>query len=461
MPGSSAHAKSDWLESPPSFPMPAPAVISALARSLLAGEPTAEAAQARMTRTLGRSWHWLQSLAERYTENFSGGVRPRHREVVRFLRGDEKFKRACRKYGREIKVVEWLNEPQRMQPAHAASGWVLPVIETAGDLADWLSLYPDELEWFADLRDLGSKSRNPKLRHYHYRFLPRRSGGIRVIESPKANLKELQRRILVGILDRVPVHAAVHGFVKGRSIRTFAAPHVGRDVVLRLDLRDFFPTFPGARVQALFRTLGYPEEVADRLGGLCTNTVPRDVWACRPEEIGVPAWSEARALYARPHLPQGAPTSPALANLMAYRLDCRLSGLARSAGAVYTRYADDLAFSGGEEFSRGVERFSAYAAAIALEEGFGVNHHKKRIMRQGVRQRLAGVVVNRKLSVSRRERERLEAILTNCVRLGPDSQNREGHPNFRAHLEGRVSFVEMIDRAQGQRLRSILSAIRW
>ena len=123
-------------------------------------------------------------------------------------------------------------------------------------------------------------------------------------------------------------------------------------MLLRLDLQDFFPAFPAARVQALFRTLGYPETVADRLGGICTNAVHADVWSGRPLEIGAREWQEARTLYARPHLPQGAPTSPALANLTAYRLDCRLSGLARTAGAVYTRYADDLAFSGGEEFTR-------------------------------------------------------------------------------------------------------------
>ena len=166
---------------------------------------------------------------------------------------------------------------------------------------------------------------------------------------------------------------------------SFAAPHADKAVLLRLDLQDFFPGFPAARVQALFRTLGYPEAVAGCLGGICTNAVGRDVWRGRPVEIAAREWHEARTLYARPHLPQGAPTSPALANLTAYRLDCRLVGLARTAGAAYTRYADDLAFSGGEEFHRVVKRFSAHAAAVALEEGFSVNHHKTRIMRQGVR----------------------------------------------------------------------------
>jgi len=164
-------------------------------------------------------------------------------------------------------------------------------------------------------------------------------------------------------------------------------------------------------------------------------------------------------LYARPHLPQGAPTSPALANITAFRLDCRLSGLARSAGAAYTRYADDLAFSGGEEFSRGVERFAAHAAAVALEEGFSVNHHKTRIMRRGVRQSLAGIVVNQHINLRRADLQILEAMLTNCARFGPESQNPQGLPDFRAPLEGRIGFVEMINRTKGQQLRTIFEAI--
>jgi hypothetical protein len=329
------------------------------------------------------------------------------------------------------------------------------------DLAEWLSLSSGDLEWLAELKGLGNKLANARLQHYHYSIRAKRSGGVRLIEMPKPRLKELQRRILSGILDRIPVHPAVHGFVKRRSIVSFAAPHAGKAIVLRLDLQDFFPAFPVARVQALFRTLGYPEQVADRLGGICTNAAPRDVWNVRPLEIAAIEWRDARTLYARPHLPQGAPTSPALANLTAYRLDCRLSGLAKTAGAIYTRYADDLAFSGGQEFHRVVERFSAHAAAVALEEGFSVNHHKTRIMRQGVRQQLAGVVVNQKVSLRRRDLELLEAILTNCVRLGPESQNRDKLPDFRAHLEGRVGFVEMVNRVQGQRLRALLERIQW
>jgi len=289
----------------------------------------------------------------------------------------------------------------------------------------------------------------------------KRFGGVRLIESPKRQLKEMQRRILSLILNPIPPHRAVHGFVPGRSIVTFAAPHADKRVVLRLDLENFFPASPAARVRATFRTLGYPEPVADRLGGICSNAVPRSIWAERPLEFNANLWLEARNLYGRPHLPQGAPTSPALANVTAFRLDCRLSGLARSTGAAYTRYADDLAFSGGEEFSRVVERFSAHAAAIALEEGFEVNHHKTRIMRQEARQSLAGIVVNKQINLRRRDFEILEATLTNCVRSGPESQNRRELPDFRAHLEGRIGFAEMVNREKARRLRSLFDAIQF
>src|SRR5581483_9928260 len=117
-----------------------------------------------------------------------------------------------------------------------------------------------------------------KVQHYYYRILQKRSGGIRMTECPKSRLKEIQRKVLSEILDRIPPHSAVHGFVRRRSIATFAAPHAGKYILLRLDLKDFFPGFPAARIQALFRTLGYPESVAACLGGICSNHVPLKAW---------------------------------------------------------------------------------------------------------------------------------------------------------------------------------------
>jgi len=359
-------------------------------------------------------------------------------------------------------VEQWLTESQQMQPVAAAETWDVPTIESVAALADWFRLSPGELEWFADVKGLVNRRKDrPRLAHYHYRVLAKLSGSIRLIEAPKPRLKELQRQILALILDEIPLHSAVHGFRKGRSIKTFIAPHVSQRVVLRMDLRDFFPSISGARIQTFFRTVGYPESVADLLGGICTNAVPRSAWREPALDADPTQLREARVLYSRPHLPQGAPTSPALANLCGYRVDCRLAGLAKSAGAEYTRYADDLAFSGGEAFERCVDRFSTHAAAILREEGFTVHHRKTRIMRQGVRQHLAGLVANQRVNVMRVDFDRLKATLTNCVRRGQDSQNRNAHSNFRSHLDGRVGFVEMINPAKGERLRSLFERIEW
>lgn len=405
-------------------------------------------------------------MAQRYVEQFARGARPRRREVVAFLQQDEGLRRAWIRSKDKFAIVSWLAAPQQMLPGPKAALWPVPAIASEGELAAWLGVSVGDLEWFADLKRLSARSQENRLRHYSYRILAKNFSSVRLIESPKLRLKEIQRKILAEILNAIPAHPAAHGFMMGRSIKTFAAPHAGKRVVLRMDLRDFFPSLQIGRVQALFRMAGYPERVADLLGGLCTNATPRDVWkdalrSASSSAIDPLTIYEARHRYAFMHLPQGAPTSPALANLCAYRVDCRLSGLARAAGATYTRYADDLAFSGDEAFERCVDRFAARAAAILLEEGFTVHHRKTRVMRRGVRQYLAGVVINEHLNVVRADFERLKATLTNCVKHGPASQNRDEHVDFRAHLAGRMSFVEMIHPHKGARLRRIFERIEW
>jgi hypothetical protein len=386
------------------------ALARVLADALLAAGPTPAEIAAQAAETLGRHWRFLTPLSQRFALlQADTPTRLRHRDAVAFLRADPGFQRhACR-----LKIAHWLHDPPQMRPVPAASHWDLPAIETAGALARWLEIPAADLDWFAAAR----------VDHYHSRHI-----GARLIEAPKPRLKALQRRILTGILNRIPAHPAAHGFLKARSIATFAAPHTAQPAVLKMDLTRFFNSIPAARIEAFFRTAGYPDTVANLLAALCTHNR---------------------------HLPQGAPTSPALANFIAYRLDARLAGLARAANAHYTRYADDLAFSGDTDFNR----FSTQVAAIAHEEGFEVNHRKTRLMHQGVRQYLAGLTANSKVNIVRADFDILKATLTNALRHGLDSQNRENHPAFRAHLEGRVAFMESINPAKARRLRGLLNRI--
>ncbi|WP_229263477.1 reverse transcriptase family protein [Duganella dendranthematis] len=205
--------------------------------------------------------------------------------------------------------------------------------------------------------------------------------------------------------------------------------------------------------------MGYPDKVASLLARLCVNRTPNGAWRDRKVAEAV-TWSERQALKS-PHLPQGSPCSPALANLCAYRLDIRLTALAQSLGASYSRYADDLVFSGDHDFARAAERFHIQVAAIALEEGFRVNTRKTRLMREGTRQQVTGVVINRHPNIARDEYDKLKATLTNCVRHGPASQNREGRTDFRAYLAGRISYVNMVNANRATRLQRLADAIVW
>lgn len=351
-------------------------------------------------------------------------------------------------------------DPPASAPAHRFVGLDIPPLCTGGDLANWLGLSVIELDWLADTRNRLSRPEARARPHYAVHWVPRRQGPPRPVEAPLPRLKAAQREILRGILNPVPVHPAAFGFVAGRGAITGAARHAGEEMVLTADLRDFFPSIPARRVHAIFRCLGYPGRVARLLTGLVTTATPRT--AMGPIEGAGPALHEARQRLAVPHLPQGAPTSPALANLAAHGLDRRLTALAESRGARYTRYADDLAFSGPRAgFGREATAFLARLGEIAADEGFALNTRKLRQMPAGQRQQVTGIIVNQRVGLAREEIDRLKATLHNCLRDGPSGQNREDHPAFRAHLEGRVAWMAQVLPHRGRRLAAMLDAIDW
>lgn len=340
--------------------------------------------------------------------------------------------------------------------------WDVPEINTIGALAELLNLDDGSLLWFADPGSFERTASDENLRHYNYHWIPKRRGGARLLEAPKQNLAYMQRWLLREILNQIPAHDSAHGFVRGRSIQSFAAPHTARDWVLRIDLKDFFPSVPKGRVDATFRSAGYPPEVARLLGGLCTNAAPNDVF----DGCDRPVSTSLRDRLRNPHLPQGAPTSPALANLAAFGLDVRLTALAERFDARYTRYADDLAFSGQAPMGtvasrREVDRLIELARTIIAEEGFAMNHDKTQVRRAHQRQVLTGMVVNKHLNLHRRDLDRLRAELHEAATSGPSKANRTGHSQYRSHLQGRLGFVQATNPTKARKLWALFDRIDW
>ena len=333
----------------------------------------------------------------------------------------------------------------------------LPELPTVRDIGLWLWLSDEELRWFADTRFRQGKVVEPKLHHYTYAWIPKRGDGFRLIEAPKSRLKEIQQWMVKDILGRIPPHYCAHGFTRGRSIKTFAAPHLRQEAVLRFDLKDFFHSVPPPRITALFRRLGYPQNAARMLQGLCLNSVSPQLAGKEFQNL---PWQDRRRLQHK-HLPQGAPSSAPLANLCAWKLDCRLEGLAARYGYQYTRYADDIAFSGDRSLARRAKFIETLVGAIAQEEGFSVNHRKTRLRLASQRQKLAGVIVNERANYLRGDWDKLKAILHNCIKHGPAAQNRESHPDFRAHLRGRVAHVAWLNPARGEKLQVLFDRIVW
>lgn len=310
----------------------------------------------------------------------------------------------------------------------------LPVWRSEEDVAKALGISRRELWFFAIHRE--------RERRCHYvRFsVPKRSGGSRIIMAPKRRLKALQRLLLTLLVEKLPLSDSAHAFRSGRSIRSGAEAHVGFPVVLRLDLKDFFPTITFPRVRGFLIACGYSFPVATNLAVLMTEAERQPV-VVDGTVYHVPVGQR--------YCVQGAPTSPGLCNALLLRLDHRLAGLARKRGFRFTRYADDLTFSGDAPAAE-VQKLRCLAARIIQEEGLIVNAAKTRVMRRSNRQIVTGVVVNQALGVPRKQRRRLRAMGHQLLRAeAAGTQDAERLAEFR----GRLAYVRMINPDQAAKIK--------
>ena len=266
------------------------------------------------------------------------------------------------------------------------------------ELARRLDMHEDEL-----------RAVSPSYREFD---IPKRSGGSRRICAPEPHLKALQRRILRRVLGRLRCHACATGFERGYSIVSNAMHHAGQAVVVRMDLRDFFDNTAAKRVSKYLRAVGWNRQASKLLVALCTR---------------------------KGGLPQGAPTSPRLSNLVNTRLDARLAGLARRLGAAYSRYADDLTFSFATDDPAAIHTLIRMTKMIVADEGYALHQTRKlHIRRRHQQQMVTGLVVNDRVDLPRRTRRWLRAV-EHHIETGRDATLTP------AQLEGWRSLQSMID----------------
>lgn len=319
----------------------------------------------------------------------------------------------------------------------------LPAIDSPDQLAEALRVTVAQLRGMCFHRDAA------KSIHYRRFTIPKRDGSERPIWAPLPRLKEAQRWVLHNIVERLPVHGAAQGFLAGRSIATNAAVHTNAKIVLKMDVKEFFPTVTWRRVKGVFRRAGYRDRIATLLALLCTEA-PREIVELDGTTYFVSLGPRC--------LPQGAPTSPALTNALCLRLDRRLTGLAAKLGWRYTRYADDLTFSLPVSHG-GPPKLGALLGCVKRvveAEGFTVKTEKTRIHRSGGRQAVTGLIVNGDGSprVSRKLKREIRAAVHN---LKAGKPMKEGETV--ARLIGYAAFIYMTDATLGKKLLAELNSL--
>ncbi|MDF2444036.1 MAG: RNA-directed polymerase [Subtercola sp.] len=451
-------------------------MATALALALLAApdwspERLVEALQG----VFGRRHRWLPALVREVRAVFRTAPQDAPRELAAVIRATTALTAAlerARVAGRPLVIVHYpagtgQEGHRELPPSPPSPSPPLPTPGTAppprtlAALATLLDVTPGELDWLADVGGWNRRAPAGPLHHYRYEWRSRPGRVPRLLEVPSERMRAAQRILLHEVFALLPLHDAAHGFVPGRSAITAARLHTGSEVVITLDLVTFFTRVSAGRVYGSLRQEGMPERVALALTGLATNRVPARVIRAMPPGGDPDERFALRQALAAAHLPQGAPTSPALANLAIRRLDSRLAGYAEAADARFTRYADDLTFSGPLSLRRRADAFVRGVTRIVREEGQLVNRQKTRVRPAATSQRVTGIVVNEHTALPRAEFDRLKAILHNCAALGPESQNRDRHDDFRAHLLGRLAWARDLNASKAERLEREFARIRW
>lgn len=271
-------------------------------------------------------------------------------------------------------------------------------------------------------------------KNYKTVSIPKKSGGERKISIPCTTLKFIQKWILRNILNKMEVSNFATGFEKNKSIKNNAQIHLNQECIINIDIADFFPSIDMQKVYKIFRKAGYSKSVAYCLALICIDDNK---------------------------LPQGAPTSPKLANIYCKRLDCRINGLCKKYNARYSRYADDITISGNKNIKNCLEIVNN----IIQEEGFTLNNKKTRIQKKGQRQEVTGLNLNSgKVTIPKKYKRELEQEIYYCKKFGVSShlehiQVRKAF--YKEHLYGKAYFINMIEPKVAEKILKELDSIKW
>lgn len=315
----------------------------------------------------------------------------------------------------EIEYNKWLSLNEEFKEDMKFQQFLLKLI--SADCPVILNIKHLAMLLDVNLRMLRIMVNHPSSFYYEY-SIPKRSGGCRRIASPYPVMLRVQRWINENILSKIIIHESAKGFVKGLSISSNAATHLGHAVILKTDIKDFFPSIGMNRVRMIFKNLGYRKRIAFALASLCCLNGT---------------------------LPQGAATSPAISNIILKRLDVRMSGLALKFGLAYSRYADDLTFSGKFVHTR----FVKYIADIVTDEGFCINEEKTTIIHSGNQQIITGVsIASGVLKLPRKTKREIRKNVHFLIRNGLLSQlNHIGEfdPIYVERLLGKLYFWKSLE----------------
>ncbi|HBA97914.1 MAG TPA: reverse transcriptase [Lachnospiraceae bacterium] len=281
----------------------------------------------------------------------------------------------------------------------------MPVIETDRELARFLQIEYNTLRYLVYHRDVVTFDN-------YYRFdIPKKSGGMRHIAAPKTHLKTAQRQILDQILQKAGISDLSHGFIKSRSVLTGARAHsTSPDLLINIDLEDFFPTITFERVRGLYQSFGYSGYIASLLAMICTYC----------ERMPLEIKGETKYIKTSGRiLPQGSPASPMITNIICRNMDKRINGLCKKLGITYTRYADDMSFSYiGDTSGFAIGSFLNSINTIIEAEGFHMKKEKTHILRRNNRQYITGIVINNEeIGVPKKWVKILKASIHNAQKL--------------------------------------------